>query len=407
MLGLAVVAFVAAAAARAASPGGLILFTVDWPRTFAAVDPAGPTSVICGVDVSGRSYRLTSPMRGQQQSEPSWSPDGAAFAYAVEGRVAASGTDVAIAVRSLGPDYGRGIMEAEWPAWSPQGGSLAFQWPPQSTGGPPPSLYVGGLDGSGRHAVAAATGPFSWSPDGTQLAYGGTALHVVGSDGSGDRVIFRDTDPVSGPAWSPDGGTIAFTYERGRLSLGELTLISPDGSGRRALAPGLMGMWPAWSPDGSLLAFVGAAGVSVVAADGSGVRALYPGGGGVFGGGLDWQPVAHPELLDGLPPCAIFGDSGHHVLTGSRFGDVIYGTEGRDRIGGGAGNDVIEGGGGADVLTGGAGRELISGGTGDDRILVRDGARDVVYCGPGRDTVVVDALDSVARDCERVLRPKR
>lgn len=46
------------------------------------------------------------------------------------------------------------------------------------------------------------------------------------------------------------------------------------------------------------------------------------------------------------------------------------------------------------------------GGPGDDRLLVRDTARDRVVCGPGRDTVVGDQRDVAAADCEVVLRKK-
>jgi hypothetical protein len=41
---------------------------------------------------------------------------------------------------------------------------------------------------------------------------------------------------------------------------------------------------------------------------------------------------------------------------------------------------------------------------GNDVVRVRDGAADRVTCGAGRDRVVADAQDSVARDCEVVQR---
>ena len=56
------------------------------------------------------------------------------------------------------------------------------------------------------------------------------------------------------PAWSPDGGTIAFATNRwGDL---EIALIAPDGTGLRRFtdSPGLDD-YPAWSPDGSRLAW--------------------------------------------------------------------------------------------------------------------------------------------------------
>jgi hypothetical protein len=44
-----------------------------------------------------------------------------------------------------------------------------------------------------------------------------------------------------------------------------------------------------------------------------------------------------------------------------------------------------------------------SGGPGRDRILAKDGTRESVDCGPGRDTVVADRKDRLRR-CERVKR---
>jgi hypothetical protein len=95
-----------------------------------------------------------------------------------------------------------------------------------------------------------------------------------------------------------------------------------------------------------------------------------------------------------------------------RAGDVIYGLGGNDSLRaytgadcvyGGRGNDRIAGMDGADLLSGGPGRDDIGAGEGDDRILVRDGKRDTVRCGGGRDTVKADEFDRLA-ECEHVLR---
>jgi len=42
-------------------------------------------------------------------------------------------------------------------------------------------------------------------------------------------------------------------------------------------------------------------------------------------------------------------------------------------------------------------------GAGDDRVVGTDGSNDVIRCGPGDDTVLVDAGDTT-RDCEHVTR---
>ena len=51
----------------------------------------------------------------------------------------------------------------------------------------------------------------------------------------------------------------------------------------------------------------------------------------------------------------------------------------------------------------GAGSDRIFGLAGNDVIRARNGFRDVVDCGPGRDIAIVDRVD-VVRRCERVLR---
>jgi Ca2+-binding RTX toxin-like protein len=45
----------------------------------------------------------------------------------------------------------------------------------------------------------------------------------------------------------------------------------------------------------------------------------------------------------------------------------------------------------------------VSGGSGNDTIQARDGERDTIDCGSGKDTVVADKID-VVKGCEKVKR---
>ena len=90
-------------------------------------------------------------------------------------------------------------------------------------------------------------------------------------------------------------------------------------------------------------------------------------------------------------------------LTGTAANDVLYGLGGNDTLLGLGGNDVLYGGAGADTLNGGPGADRIYGGPGNDVLRARDGRRDVVDCGAGRDTAYVDRLDRVSA-CETVKR---
>jgi uncharacterized repeat protein (TIGR01451 family) len=91
-------------------------------------------------------------------------------------------------------------------------------------------------------------------------------------------------------------------------------------------------------------------------------------------------------------------------VLGLRGNDKLYGFAGADFVSGGAGRDLIDGGKGDDNLIGGSESDLIRGGSGNDSIFSRDGVRDLVNCGPGRDVVGVDVRDRVTA-CEDVRLP--
>jgi hypothetical protein len=180
---------------------------------------------------------------------------------------------------------------------------------------------------------------------------------------------------------------------------GQTLTIAERATGGERLLPGISGQARApaaasWSPDGSRLAYLAdgecatVLAVYVAAANGDQARRL-------------------------TNPCRRVGTPRHDALSGSAGADAIFGRGGRDRLDGASGpdyldgggdNDAIDGDGGDDRLVGGGGRDRLVGGRGWDRIDARDRARDLVSCGRGRDGVVADRLDRVARDCEVVER---
>jgi hypothetical protein len=122
-----------------------------------------------------------------------------------------------------------------------------------------------------------------------------------------------------------------------------------------------------------------------------------------------------PVNVGGAGNDRLYGDQRPNVLTGGLGNDVLSGGGGNDRLAGGVGNDSLLGGTGEDGLDGGTGNDRLVGGAGND--VLRGGAgndvlsavderrsRDSISCGPGRDTVVANRTDLVARDCERVTR---
>lgn len=137
------------------------------------------------------------------------------------------------------------------------------------------------------------------------------------------------------------------------------------------------------------------------------------GGGGAAAPSQPAVPAPQPAPGASATPAAPVRAEPARTLRGGAGPDTLRGRGGHDRLFGGAGNDRLFGGGGADRLfgglgkdrlDGGKGRDLLDGGAGADVIAARDGVRDTVRCGGGRDVVVADRVDAVARDCERVKR---
>jgi Ca2+-binding RTX toxin-like protein len=99
----------------------------------------------------------------------------------------------------------------------------------------------------------------------------------------------------------------------------------------------------------------------------------------------------------------VHGNPGDDGASGNAGDDVVRGGPGDDRIFGRAGDDRLSGNAGNDRIFAGAGSDRVFGRGGSDRIHVRDGVRDVVFCGTGRDRVIADRLD-VLRGCESASR---
>ena len=119
---------------------------------------------------------------------------------------------------------------------------------------------------------------------------------------------------------------------------------------------------------------------------------------------LTVETPAQPRTPAGPSGVSRTGTSGPDALMGTAFADVLRGLGGNDRLNGRGGADKLYGGRGNDTLTGGVGLDLLDAGPGNDRVLARDRIRDTIQCGPGRDAVVADRIDKVARDCETVKR---
>ena len=88
--------------------------------------------------------------------------------------------------------------------------------------------------------------------------------------------------------------------------------------------------------------------------------------------------------------CTIKGTLQPDRLYGTPRADVICGLAAGDEIHARGGNDIVIAGTGDDAIYGDAGRDRLYGGAGADTFLARDGRRDVVVGGSGRDRGLLD-----------------
>lgn len=202
-----------------------------------------------------------------------FSPDGGSIVYAASVQLDGEEFTEALRVVTADGSAGRSLTRPSgagadyWPAWSPDGSTIAFTRATASEQGDGDVAIwtVPAAGGEPRRLVPDAEDP-AWSPDGRLLAFattrdenGTTCFHecspnreiyVAGANGSGARrLTFTKTDEGS-PAWSPDGRQIAFHSSRPRPEgNAELFAMQADGTCPTQLTnTSVANLSPDWRP---------------------------------------------------------------------------------------------------------------------------------------------------------------
>lgn len=308
--------FVAALAALAAA-GVVVLLMVVVPAepagasfpgengkiAFARFDERSATSKIFTMNPDGTKVRRVS-VRLADADAPTWSPDGKRIAFSGArtnpfGGPRAGNIDIYV-VNADGSGLRRITRSRAWditPAWSPDGGRIAFargKLPvPEDNG----DIYTIRIDGTGLQQLTdnkALEQDPDWSPDGKTIAFdrftnADDEIYAVAADGGNLRNLTRTPGTrENSPSWSPDGRKIAFNR-------GPDVLVMNAGGGRKKnLTRGAKsGFSPVYSPDGKNISFVssrrGNLEISVMKSDGTRVKRLTRNPSPDFG--PDWQPL--------------------------------------------------------------------------------------------------------------------
>jgi Tol biopolymer transport system component/DNA-binding winged helix-turn-helix (wHTH) protein len=173
------------------------------------------------------------------QSAPSFSPDGNQVAFCWDGNKQ-DNTDIYVKLVGAGTPLRltRNPEEDCWPAWSPDGRSIAF------------------LRREYTHALATPQFPARRA-----------AVMLITALGGPERRLAEIPDSSSPPAWSPDGKWLVIVDKDSAAEPDALFLLSIESGEKRRLTspPARSGdREPAFSPDGRTLVFVRAATVGPV-----------------------------------------------------------------------------------------------------------------------------------------------
>lgn len=251
-----------------------------WSRDGAWIAMTVPLADDYGIDVADRHGGNLNTIATGLAIGPVWSPDGARMAftqYQVTGT--AFGVSVATVISVVSTAGGAitqltpsGATNYE-PTWSPDDRRIAFT--NDSSG--ITSIRIVDVTGANLRLLTHSVGDIgpAWSPTADEIAFNrrnpsgnGYELHVMRSDGTGDRTVADNVSSPVPPYWSPDGTRLAFHLQVSGVP--QIAVVGADGTGYAQLTSLPAGAsLPTWSPDGTKIAFLSAGDIFVMNADGT------------------------------------------------------------------------------------------------------------------------------------------
>jgi Tol biopolymer transport system component len=180
--------------------------------------------------------------------------------------------------------------------WSPNGESIAIEWPASNNPNSQGTLNVDSVDvRTGQARAVTRGGQPDWSPDGRRLVLlNATGIAIIDSDGSGLRTLVPMqaagvANDLVEPSWSPDGKTIAYwtpgkTDDTSALKSLEIVDTSGHSPPRLLLKARGTPQKPQWSRDSQSLLASTDKGVWIVHLT-PGLKAIHLSS----GGDADWR----------------------------------------------------------------------------------------------------------------------
>jgi Tol biopolymer transport system component len=238
---------------------------------FVSTPPDSQRARLYVMNADGTGVRPLLPDSPGNQIDPDWALDGDRLVYASDNLTFLFELQV-FNLGSASPvelDIGGEFGKVD-PRWSPDGTRIAYTQVDDTQSDDVTFMQLVTIRADGSSPQPVGVFPFdntehpTWSPDGSRLAFtfvpidfvdfgavlGPASIYVVGPDGSALRILVPPSMNAIHPAWSPDGGRIAFS------SNGDLYLVGAEGGEPTQLTSGPgADRGPAWAPDGSKIAF--------------------------------------------------------------------------------------------------------------------------------------------------------